>query len=752
MEMSDNRFGAREYQQVLEGGAQLDLFSGSGDIEGFKTKFKGLVENLKTITATLHTSLKEGMEVIRGMRDIGVTDPGQINGIVLGSEVAGRVSGRTGMEMMAIGQQGAELFRGTGISMAKGFELAQSNTEFIRQGLNQGTITRETVAQAGGETALAQQLTAGTLASFQTTLGRGMMMAAFNPVTGSLDASRMLGGGDAMSLVARAGGLDAKGLLTLQAQQANLISKMSPDEMRMFDLNQTNAMARTLGAATGISGENAFRAAGQMLGKNEQQINADLAFIHQDPNNLREEREKAMQSVAQQAQIEDQRNRFWGVGKRVSNAIRASAFISGPAHLLESIQTSAAGSVESASQYLMGGTAIDTDALSTANAILGRTGRVESAGLRRAAGSTIPQRLLGTAGEDTASIFSGGSVGYNSALGVNTVTAGGATAFAFNSAEEADAWGKAHHMGVNELGSTNVIVGGKTAERFLVANRDEYHNAINNSRKQQITTSDREAADKEKIDQAMLDRFMGQGYAGKNRSLSATVSSMYGGKTGYADLTGQQKAYVQKFLTAAGPYGSTALGEATNADNRSAGLGSHAGNLRKGSADDLTATIGAIGKLGSHDGIGLFGSTKPEDSLVMLEAAYGTDADRARAVAMIARDSAHGGTPSQFQTDQATRKVQAQAKWASQHSEGKDLLNRGLADAQAAKDAGAMTSAGGTDKEGSAALGTMSIGDISKDTMQQIMDMSKVLEAQIKMLQEMQKNMVTTSLQHQSRS
>ena len=68
---------------------------------------------------------------MKNFRDMGVTDPGQINGMLMGSEMRGRMSGRTGMEMMAIGQTGAEMFRGTGISMERNFELNQMNATNI---------------------------------------------------------------------------------------------------------------------------------------------------------------------------------------------------------------------------------------------------------------------------------------------------------------------------------------------------------------------------------------------------------------------------------------------------------------------------------------------------------------------------------------------------------------------------------------------------------------------------------------------
>ena len=93
-ELQDVRFGMPEMRNILESGMQMDMFSGTRDVGDFKQKFRSLVDNLKTITATLHTSLQEGMEVMRGFRDAGVTDPGQINRTVMGARGLSRVGKR----------------------------------------------------------------------------------------------------------------------------------------------------------------------------------------------------------------------------------------------------------------------------------------------------------------------------------------------------------------------------------------------------------------------------------------------------------------------------------------------------------------------------------------------------------------------------------------------------------------------------------------------------------------------------------
>lgn len=553
MELGDPRFGIDEYQQILEGGAQMDLFAGSGDAQEFQRKFKGLVENLKTVTATLHTSLKEGMEVIRGLRDIGVTDPGAVNQMVLTSEVRGRASGRTGMEMMAIGQSGAEIFRGTGVSMARGFELMQQNVESVRQGLNAGTLSRESVAQAGGETALAQRLTAGALASFQTTLGRGMMMAAYNPATGALDTNQALNfGASAFDMMGKAAALGPAGIIGLQANQEELISSMSPMQMRAFDINQRMAMSRTMASAYGVGGRDAFIYTSKMQGKSMEEINADLAFMQQDPEKYAENERSAMAAVRNQAMQEDVRNRFNPL-KTASNWFRRT-IIEPQAQTLVGISSALGEATERFALSARGIAAVDQTLISkdAREAAIGG-GTMVSLGLGSYASAEggMMQRMWGQSSsaalEAAANAeFSGGEGGVPA-----TSRVGNLRVYSFGSEDEARAYAASTREDVRGLGFQEVSVNGSKKRMFLGTTVRDAAEATNKARGLAPTSAQEEEAAKEVIDDKMLGRFTGVATrakkAGKEVSL-ADVSQFAYGKD-FSDLSGTQRAMVKRLLT-----------------------------------------------------------------------------------------------------------------------------------------------------------------------------------------------------------
>lgn len=518
MEQSDLRYGMDEYKQILEAGMQMDMFSGTRDVEDFKGKFKGLVESLKTVTATLHTSLKEGVEVIRGFRDMGVTDPSEVARLTMTSEMRGRMSGRTGMEMVAIGQAGAELFRGTGISMERGFELNQMNTTTVRGLLNQGLLSRESIAQAGGENSLAQQMTAGALSAFQTAQGRAAMMANFNPATGMMNPDMIgrLSSGGLMNQVAGAAAMGPAGLLTFQARQEELISQMSPQSMQMFGLSLDVGVARHLmQAAPGLKMEDAIRNAGQMRGLSKAQIDTELAMMRQDPEKMKSEQEAAVNQMAVQAGLEDRRNRF-NPGKSLSNwwSRRKAPF----AKLGGELGSAAGEMIEGIEIGLTGQQSVNSGVV---NASM-RDATIyakETGGITDIDGSWY-QRQFGQSGQGLIDRIS--QEGKLSGDG-KSISFKGAEALVFGSKDEAKAYGLEHGV--------NLHVGTDASGRVIGYTTQAAGRMMKSARAWQATKEEAAAAEKVELDKELGGKILG---LGADASLSQVMETM-GYKSGLSD-------------------------------------------------------------------------------------------------------------------------------------------------------------------------------------------------------------------------
>lgn len=178
MDLRDPTMGMEDLTTVLQGATQMGLFAGTRDIDDFKKKFKNIVEGVKSVATTLNTTLEEGLQVMKDFKAIGV-DPSQMASIGMQASALGKVAGRTGQEMVGIGLQGAEMFRGTGVEMNIGYQANVMNMAAIRSARDAGIISQEAISQAGGEESMAQRMTAGGLQFVQSNMGRGLMSSFY---------------------------------------------------------------------------------------------------------------------------------------------------------------------------------------------------------------------------------------------------------------------------------------------------------------------------------------------------------------------------------------------------------------------------------------------------------------------------------------------------------------------------------------------------------------------------------------------
>jgi hypothetical protein len=200
IDIKDPSLDTSDLFNVLKESTRMGLLSGTRDIEGFKKSFKDIVDSVKTVSKVLHTSLEEGLSVIKDMRGIGVM-PADVQKLVIEAESVGKVTGRTGREVMQFGFQGAELFRGTGVQMSIGYQANVMNLSAVRAAQDAGLLSQEAIAQAGGVEALAARSTVAGLQFAQSAVGRGYGATFFNPAMGpagfdpSAFMNQIIGGG-----------------------------------------------------------------------------------------------------------------------------------------------------------------------------------------------------------------------------------------------------------------------------------------------------------------------------------------------------------------------------------------------------------------------------------------------------------------------------------------------------------------------------------------------------------------------------
>lgn len=234
MDITDPTMNLDDMFNILRGASELGMMSGISDLDDFKKKFKNIVSGVKQVASTLNTTLEEGLRFMKEFKSIGI-DASQMSEVTFQAAAMGKVAGRTAQEMVGIGMQGAELFRGTGIQMGIGYQQNVMNMSSIRAARDAGLISQELISQAGGEEALAQRMTASSMQFMQSAMGRGFGAAFFNPAAGpagfdlrAFTAGAMQGGMSIQDLAMRgAENLGTPGkIIAYQANQDKFLSEM----------------------------------------------------------------------------------------------------------------------------------------------------------------------------------------------------------------------------------------------------------------------------------------------------------------------------------------------------------------------------------------------------------------------------------------------------------------------------------------------------------------------------------------------
>jgi hypothetical protein len=227
--LRDMQMDFGEYQNVLKSGTEMGMFAGTSDVEDFKKKFKGLVTNVKVVSQALNQSIEEAMRTMKELKGIGL-EGSAATSLVTGASVYGAASGRTGAEMLGIALQGAELFRGTGVTMSIGAAGNMMNLSSIRAARDAKLLSQEAIAQAGGEEALAQRMTGSSLQFMQ--YGTGRALAASYTANGEFNEraamQSMYGGDSTVGAYQRAANMmnDPASYMKFSANQAKIQSQI----------------------------------------------------------------------------------------------------------------------------------------------------------------------------------------------------------------------------------------------------------------------------------------------------------------------------------------------------------------------------------------------------------------------------------------------------------------------------------------------------------------------------------------------
>lgn len=312
VDLGDSFYNMDDLKGVLESGTQMGMFSGAQSAEEFSRKFKNLTSTLKKVAKTLHTSLADGMKVIKDLKQQGFGTGADMNAAIMTADVLGTATGRTAAEMLSVGRQGAEMVRGTGIGLSTGSTMMQNTMANIDIMGGTGALSGEMIAQAGGKGQLAQGLMAANVGFMQSAFGRGVMAAA-TTAGGDLDvgAMRRIASGDAsLSDIAQMGANNmpdpasyVRQVVNQEKNMREMAEQFGDTGVQALALGTTLTMGREIASRTGVSIEEGMRFSMKRRGMSESQIEAQMGMV-ENIDDIRRSRVNAMRITAKKAQSE----------------------------------------------------------------------------------------------------------------------------------------------------------------------------------------------------------------------------------------------------------------------------------------------------------------------------------------------------------------------------------------------------------------------------------------------------------------
>lgn len=142
--------GGDEIEEAMDIFTRAGGFADVTNMQQYVDRAQETIRNFRRIQHALQTTNEEALQVMANVTRYGLGGEAGAADFVLNATAAGKTIGYTGKEMLQFAQQGAEMVRGSGVSLATGAQGAMDLLRFVRSGLSSGLFDAETIRQAGG--------------------------------------------------------------------------------------------------------------------------------------------------------------------------------------------------------------------------------------------------------------------------------------------------------------------------------------------------------------------------------------------------------------------------------------------------------------------------------------------------------------------------------------------------------------------------------------------------------------------------
>ena len=186
-----------ELTGLMGQGLQSGAFRGVGNVGQFQSKFRELVNTVKSVAQAFNTSLSEAMPILQQVQGMGFYGVGQAGGAAGAMAGLGGMSGLGAQSVMGAAGMGANAARRMGIHGSIGATMASGLAGRLGAGQLAGVFSGDALREMAGGAELGEaipmiagQLTGAAMQAGNTRFGNKMLGAMIDPETGHIDAGR----------------------------------------------------------------------------------------------------------------------------------------------------------------------------------------------------------------------------------------------------------------------------------------------------------------------------------------------------------------------------------------------------------------------------------------------------------------------------------------------------------------------------------------------------------------------------------
>jgi len=250
----DVRFGVEEVGGLLAMGSASDAFTGVRSVEEFRTRFRAMLDQVRTITRVFQQTTQEAMQTLGEFNRLGVASPEVMTGRLADVRSLTQATGMAPGQILQTGMAGAQMAEGMGAAPGAGFDVMMRNMLRAQTAGATMAIDPNVMQRLGGFQGVAAEMTQFGFQAAQAPAMRSLIAGLSNDTMTGLDQARLR--------------QFVQGQVSFEDIQQQALNRMSDPAMQTRFAANSDILQQQL-AASGLAGPALFRMAevrGEFMG------------------------------------------------------------------------------------------------------------------------------------------------------------------------------------------------------------------------------------------------------------------------------------------------------------------------------------------------------------------------------------------------------------------------------------------------------------------------------------------------------